>query len=116
MIVIDGNTASTKEISYNNEDKTLYFYFSVGQGTGDDATTNVLTGYSLQDFKQVDVSFDNGLRPGISYQKAIDLFNKSDIMNVDDLKFSNYIEIKKGNHKVTLNFDEDYLFSGIYIK
>ncbi|UZJ64617.1 hypothetical protein OKW96_20115 [Sphingobacterium sp. KU25419] len=116
MIVIDGNTASTTEISYNNEDKTLYFYFSVGHGNGDDATTNLLTGYSLQDFKQVDVSFENGLRPGISYQKAIDLFNKSDIMNVDDLKFSNYIEIKKGNHKVTLNFDEDYLFSGIYIK
>lgn len=115
-VVIDGSTASTKEVSYDNKDKNFFLYFSVGQGDGENSQNNLLSGYSLQDFKQVDISFDNGLRPGISFKEAIKLFNKNDIINFNDLKFSNYIEVKRGNGKVTLNFDEDYLFSGIYIK
>lgn len=116
MIVIDGGTASTREVSYNNDDKAFYFYFSTGQGNGKNETTNLLKGYNLQDFKRVNISFENGLRTGISYKEAVKLFSKTDIKNYEDLKFSNYIEIKKGNHTVTLNFDGDYLFSGIYIK
>lgn len=116
MIVIDGGTASTTKVSYNNGDKAFYFYFSAGQGNGKNAKTNLLKGYNLQDFKQVNISFENGLRPGISYKEAIKLFNKDEIKNYEDLKISNYIEIKKSNHTVTLNFGGDYLFSGIYIK
>lgn len=116
VMVINGSTASDREISYNNEDKTIYFYFSAGQGNGKNATTNLLKGYNLQDFKRVAISFENGLRPGIPYKEAIRLFNKTDIKNYEDLKISNYIEIKNGNYTVTLNFDGDYLFSGIYIK
>ena len=115
-VVIDGSTASTTEVSYDNKDKNFFLYFSAGQGNGENSQNNLLSGYSLQDFKQVDISFDNGLRPGISFKEAVKLFNKNDIINFNDLKFSNYIEVKRGNSKVTLNFDEDYLFSGIYIK
>ncbi|MEJ5146851.1 hypothetical protein [Sphingobacterium sp. MYb388] len=116
-VVIDGSTASTTEVSYDNKYKNFFLYFSAaGQGNGENPKNNLLSGYSLQDFKQVDISFDNGLRPGISFKEAIKLFNKNDIINFNDLKFSNYIEVKRANGKVTLNFDEDYLFSGIYIK
>jgi len=115
-VVIDGSTASITEVSYDNKDKNFFLYFSAGQGDGENPKNNLLSGYSLQDFKQVDISFDNGLRPGISFKEAVKLFNKNDIINFNDLKFSNYIEVKRDNGKVTLNFDEDYLFSGIYIK
>lgn len=115
-VVIDGSTASTTEVSYDNKDKNFFLYFSVGPADGENPKTNLLSGYSLQDFKQVDISFENGLRSGISFKEAIKLFNKNEIINFNDLKFSNYIEMKKGDNKVTLNFDGDYLFSGIYIK
>ena len=115
MMVMGDNTVSAP-ISYNNEDKTIYFHFSAGQGNGKNTKTNFLKGYNLQDFKGMDISFENGLRPGISYKEAIKLFDKTEIKNYEDLKISNYIEIKKRNYTVTLNFDGDYLFSGIYIK
>ncbi|RZK72947.1 MAG: hypothetical protein EOO85_18430 [Pedobacter sp.] len=116
VVDMSGSTASGTQISYNNGDNTFYLYFSAGLDKGKNATTNLLKGYNLQDFKQVDISFENGLRPGIPYKEAIKLFNKTDIKNYKDLKISNYIEIKKGNYTVTLNFDGDYLFSGIYIQ
>jgi len=116
MIVIDGGKASTTEVSYNNDDKAFYLHFSADQDNGKNAKTNLLKGYNLQDFKRVNISFENGLRPGISYKEAIKLFNKDEIKNYEDLKISNYIEIKKSNHTVTLNFGGDYLFSAIYIK
>ncbi|RWW96716.1 hypothetical protein [Flavobacterium cerinum] len=115
MIVIDGSKASAKEISYNNEGKTLFFNFSVSHDV-ENKKNNVLKGYSFQYFKKGDISFENGLRPGISFKDAIKLFSKNEIKNYEDLKFSNYIEIQKENYTVTLNFDGDYLFSGIYIK
>lgn len=116
MLTIDGSKSSNTQISYSNEDKAIYFYFSAGEGNGKNATNNLLKGYSLMDFKKLDISFDNGLRPGISYKEAIKLFNKTEIKNYEDLKISNYIEIKKGNYTVTLNFDGKYLFSGMYVK
>jgi len=59
MLVL-GSNASNAEISYNNEDQVFYFYFAAGQGNGRNAKINLLKGYNLQDFKVVDISFENG--------------------------------------------------------
>lgn len=52
----------------------------------------------------------------MKFKDVVKLLDKKLIIDYEDLKFANYIEIKNGLYKVTLNFDEKMFFSGMYVK
>lgn len=116
MEVINGSTGSITELFYQNENYDYYFYLSVNKSNPDNKMGNLINGFAINNFKKVDISFENGLKVGMKFEDVIKLLDKNSIIDFDNLKFSNYIEIKKTTYKVTLNFDENMLFSGMYIK
>lgn len=116
MEVINGSTGSITELFYQNENYDYYFYLSVNKSNPDNKMGNLINGFAINNFKKVDISFENGLKVGMKFEDVVKLLDKNSIIDFDNLKFSNYIEIKKTPYKVTLNFDENMLFSGMYIK
>ncbi|HSD09122.1 hypothetical protein [Flavobacterium sp.] len=104
------------EVIYRDEYHDLYFNFASKGKNAENQRDNILKSYSFQNFKKVEISFENGLKAGMKYEDVIKLFDKNDILNYADLKISNYIEIKNTPYKVTLYFDEEKLFSGIYVQ
>lgn len=101
-------------LSYDNDYNDVYFYFETGNKKTDNQSKNIFVGYYIADLNKNEVIFENGLKKGMKYEDVISLFDKSQIINYEDLKFSNYIEIKNEPYKITLNFDGDNKLSGLY--
>ncbi len=102
-------------LSYDNNYNETYLYFETKGKNADNQANNVLVGYNISNLKKNVVTFENGLKPGMKYEEVIKLFDKNQILNYEDLKISNYIEIKNEPYKVTLNFDGDNKFLGFYM-
>jgi hypothetical protein len=99
-----------QEMIYQNNYNDLYFYFTAGRKASD----AVLKGYSLTDFDRVDISFDNGLKKGTKLENVLKVIDKSQIVNYNELKYSNYLEIKNSTYKINLIFN-DGVFSSMYV-
>ncbi|SKB84136.1 hypothetical protein SAMN05660841_02629 [Sphingobacterium nematocida] len=110
----DGTTAAPKEIYYQNKYHDIFFFFSPSKSNPENLKENSLQGYSISDFKKVNVTFDNQLKPGIKRADAIKLFDQTKILNYQDLKISNFLEIDHAPYKITLTFDEKDQISGIF--
>jgi hypothetical protein len=115
MEKIDSNS-TLLELIYQNDYHDFYFYLSASKKNPQNQKENIIKGYSISNFKKVKISFENGLKEGMKYEDVIKLFDKNLILNYADLKFSNYVEIKNTPYKVTLNFDENKSFSGMYVQ
>lgn len=113
---INGSTGNITEIFYRNEYHDFYIYLSASKKNPENKKENLINGYAINNFKKVEISFESDLNVGMKFEDVVKLFDKKLIIDYDDLKFANYIEIKNGLYKVTLNFDENKLFSGMYIK
>lgn len=116
MVEINGSTGKISEIFYRNEYHDFYFYLSASKSNPQNEKENIINGYAINDFKKVEISFENGLKVGMKFEDVVKLFDKKMIIDYEELRFANYIEIKNGPYKVNLNFDENKLFSGMYIK
>lgn len=116
MAEIDGSTGNINQIMYQNEYHDFYFYLSTSKMNPENRKENRMIGYAINDFRKVEISFENGLKTGMKFEDAVKLFDKKSIIDYEGLKFANYIEIKNGLYKTTLNFNEKMLFSGIFVK
>lgn len=116
MAEIDGSTGNINEMMYQNEYHDFYFYLSASKKNPENRKENLITGYAVNDFRKVEISFENGLKTGMKFEDVVKLFDKKSIIDYEDLKFANYIEIKNGLYKTTLNFDEKMLLSGMFVK
>ena len=101
-------------LQYQNVYNDLYFYFETSDKKTDNPNKNILVGYNISDLNKIEVIFENGLKKGMKYEDVIKHFDKNQIINYEDLKFSNYIEIKNEPYKITLNFDSENKLSGLY--
>ncbi|WP_293946192.1 MULTISPECIES: hypothetical protein [unclassified Sphingobacterium] len=115
MIEFDGATGKTNEIYYQNNYHDFYFYFAVNKSNPDNQRDNFINGYAINDFKKVDISFENGLKPGLKFEEVLKLLEKLKIA-YHPVDFANFIEIKTSPYKVTLNFNDNMLLSGMFIK
>lgn len=116
MEEINGSTGDINQIMYQNEYHDFYLYLSANKISPENRKSNLIIGYAINDFRKVEISFENGLKGGMKFEDVVKLFDKKSIIGYEDLKFSNYIEIKNGPYKTTLNFDEKMLFSGMFVK
>ncbi|CAA9195992.1 hypothetical protein [Flavobacterium collinsii] len=116
MEEIDGSTGNVNEIMYRDEYHDFYFYLSASKVNPENRKENLIVGYAINDFRKVEISFENGLNVGMKFDDVVKLFDKKSIIDYEDLKFANYIEIKNGPYKTTLIFDKNKLFSGIFVK
>ncbi|OOG18757.1 hypothetical protein BWD42_01990 [Sphingobacterium sp. CZ-UAM] len=115
MTEIDGMTGKTNEIYYQNNYHDFYFYFTASKGNPDNQRENFINGYAINDFRKVDISFENGLKPGLKFEEVLKLLEKLKIA-YNPVDFANYIEIKTSPYKVTLNFNDSMLLSGMFVK
>lgn len=116
MVEVIGSTGNINQIAYQNDNHDLYFYLTANQNNIENKKENLMSGYAINDFKKVEITFENGLKVGMKFDDVVKLLDKKLIIDYQDLKFANYIEIKNGSYKVTLNFDENKLFSGMFVK
>ncbi|MDF2516036.1 MAG: hypothetical protein K0R59_1332 [Sphingobacterium sp.] len=112
---IDGMTGKTNEIYYQNKYHDVYFYFTASKGNPDNQKENFINGYAINDFRKVDISFENGFKPGLKFEEVLKLLEKLKIA-YNPVDFANYIEIKTSPYKVTLNFNDRMLLSGMFVK
>lgn len=110
----DGASAALKQIYYQDKYHDIYFFLSPSKTNPENPKENILQGYSVTDFKKVDITFDGSLKPGTKWDDAIKLFDPKKILNYQDLKIANYLEIDHGRYKITMTFDENKEFSAIY--
>lgn len=117
MEEIDGETGNVTTVFYRDAYHDCYFYFETNKTNPTNKNGNTITSFTLDDLKKVNISFENGLQPGMSFNDALQLFDKKaikeTIINEGDLKFANYIIIANGIYKVSLVFNENMVFSGI---
>lgn len=116
MEEIDGSTGDVNQIIYRNDYHDVYFYLSTDKITPENQKENIIKGYAINNFEKVEISFENGLKAGMKFQDVVKLLDKKLIIDYEDLKYANYIEIKNGLYIVTLNFDGKMLFSGMFVK
>lgn len=114
-IVIQGNTGDINELTYDNDYNNFYFFFDVSKKASENPKYNIIKAYSITDFKRVKISFENGLQPFSSKEEIANKIGADQIENYDDLKFSNYIEIKNASLKIKLMFDDKNEFSSMYV-
>ncbi|MDF2475176.1 MAG: hypothetical protein K0S24_659 [Sphingobacterium sp.] len=115
MTEFDGATGKINEIYYQNNYHDFYFYFAVSKNNPDSQKENFINGYAINDFRKVDISFENGLKPGLKFEEVLKLLEKLKIA-YHPVDFANFIEIKTSPYKVTLNFNDNMLLSGMFIK
>ncbi|MEI2272457.1 hypothetical protein OHD16_09935 [Sphingobacterium sp. ML3W] len=115
IIELDGTTGKTNEIYYQNNYHDFYFYFAASKSNPDNPKENFINGYAINDFRKVDITFDNGLKPGLKFEEVLKLLKKLKIA-YHPVDFVNYIEIKTSPYKVTLNFNDKMLLNGMFIK
>ncbi|SOD18340.1 hypothetical protein [Pedobacter xixiisoli] len=116
MSEFDGSTGNVSQIIYQDNYHDFYFYLSANKANPENQKGNLINGYAINDFRKVAITFENGLKVGQKFADIVKSLDKTSIKNYDDLKFSNYIEIKNQTYTVTLNFDENMLLSGMYVK
>jgi hypothetical protein len=115
MTEIDGTTGKTNEIYYQNNYHDFYLYFATSKGNEDNRKENFINGYAINDFRKVDISFENGLKPGLKFEEVIRLLDKLKIAH-SSVDFANYIEIKFASYTATLNFNDKMLLFGMFVK
>lgn len=115
-IVIQGSTGDINELTYDNDYNNFYFFFDVTKKNNENPKYNIVKAYSITDFKRVEISFENGLKPFSTKEAIVAKMNKDQIENYDGLKFSNYIEIKNASVKIKLMFDDKNEFSSMYVE
>lgn len=116
VVEISGSTGNINEIMYQNDFHDFHFYLSADKENSENKSKNLINGYAINNFNKVKITFENGLKVGMKFTDAVKLFDKKIIIDYEELKFTNYIEIKNGIYKVSLNFDENMLFSGMYVR
>ncbi|MHC0442882.1 hypothetical protein [Flavobacterium sp. 3-210] len=115
MEEITASSGDINKIMYKSDYHNIHFYLSPSQMNPENRKQNRIVGYAINDFRKVEISFENGLKAGMKFEDVAKLFDKNSIIDYKDLKFANYIEIKNGPYKTTLNFDEKMLFSGMFV-
>ncbi|RYJ38379.1 hypothetical protein NU08_2702 [Flavobacterium anhuiense] len=117
---INGSSGEMNQIVYQDEYHDFYFYFTANPKNPHNKKANRIKGYSLNDLKKVKISFENRLKAGMKFDEALKLLDKrtiaKTIKNEGELSFANYIIIKNGLYEVSLVFDENLLFSGMFVK
>lgn len=108
-------TDSDIMVIYQNSYNNLYFYSTCNENETDNTSGNILKGYSIPNFDGVDIQFANGLKANLSKDEILKIFNNSQIENFDELKFSNYIEIKNNIYTIHLILNENDLFTSMYV-
>ncbi len=102
---------NSAEMIYQDRYHDIYFFFN----DLENQSHNRLKGYSLGDFRKTKISFENGLKPGMTMDDAIKLFDRNIIKNYEGLSISDYIELVHPPYKITLQFGDSQLFSGMYV-
>ncbi len=117
---ISGSSGNVNQIMYQDEYHDCYFYFNASLKNPENKKANANKGFALNDLKKVEISFENGLKTGMKFEEALKLFDKKTIKktikNEGELRFANYIIIKNGSHEVSLVFDEELRFTGMFIR
>ncbi|GAA0883563.1 hypothetical protein GCM10009120_21610 [Sphingobacterium siyangense subsp. cladoniae] len=112
---IDGTTGKTNEIYYQNTYHDFNLFFAVSKSDPENQKENTINGYAINDFRKVNISFENNLKPGLQFEEVLKLLDKLKII-YHPVDFANYIEIKTPPYTVTLNFNESMLLSGMFVK
>nr|WP_068888130.1 hypothetical protein [Pedobacter panaciterrae] len=108
------------QVTYENYTNNLFLHFTLNKGGDENQEVNILEGYYIDDFNSVIVSFQNGIKPFSRKSDVIKLIGKDQIVDYDEIKFSDYLEIKNPDYQIRLLFsnDEDInkqLFEKIYV-
>ncbi len=111
----DGATGKTNEIYYQDTYHDFNLYFAVSKNDPENQKENTINGYAINDFRKVNISFENNLKPGLQFKEVLKLLDKLKI-TYHPVDFANYIEIKTVPYTVTLNFNEHMLLSGMFVK
>ncbi|PXY39639.1 hypothetical protein DMB65_16570 [Flavobacterium cheongpyeongense] len=114
-IIIQGSNGAINELTYDNDYNNFYFFFDITKKNSENPQYNIVKAYSLTDFSLAEISFENGLKPFSPKEEIAKKLGKDQIENYDDLKFSNYIEIKNAVLKIQLMFNDKNEFSSIYV-
>jgi len=114
-VITSDSNGSLKEVMQENKINNFYFYFTAGKNGEKDQKSNLLKGYSINDFNAVEVSFENQLKKGMKGEEVLKVIDKKDIIGDVGLKYSNTIEIKNPAYKINLLFDDNKLFSSMYV-
>ncbi|WP_172283157.1 hypothetical protein [Chryseobacterium sp. LAM-KRS1] len=104
-----------KELMQQNTYNNFHFYFTAGKNGENDQKNNILKGYAINDFEAVEVSFGNQLKKGMKGEDVLKIIGKNDVVGDPGLKYSNYLEIKNPAYKINLIFDDNKLFSSMYV-
>ncbi|MFP7654557.1 hypothetical protein [Chryseobacterium proteolyticum] len=104
-----------KELMQQNTYNNFHFYFTAGKNGENDQENNILKGYAINDFEAVEVSFENQLKKGMKGEDVLKIIGKNDVVGDPGLKYSNYLEIKNPAYKINLIFDDNKLFSSMYV-
>lgn len=110
-----GPKGGLQEVMRENKYNNFYFYFTGGKNGENDQKNNILKGYSINDFEAVEISFENQLKKGMKGEDVLKAIDKNDIIGDIGLKNSNYLEIKNPTYKINLIFDDNKLFSSMYV-
>lgn len=108
------------QIIYKNYYNNIFLHFSWGKGGDENQKVNILEGYSLDDFNLIALTFQNGIKPFSTKTEIIKLIGKDNIENYDEIKISDYLDIKNPDYQIRLLFstDEDTkkdVFEKIYV-
>lgn len=108
------------QVIYENQNNHLFLHFTLNSGGDENQNVNILEGYYIDDFNRVNVSFQYGIKPFSSKPDVIKLIGKDQIADYEEIKFSDYLEIKNPNYQIRLLFskDEDInkeVFEKIYV-
>lgn len=108
------------QVIYKNYYNNIFLHFTWNKGGEENQKVNILEGYSLDDFNGVEVTFQNGIKPFSTKDELVKLIGKDNIVNYDELKISDYIEIKNPDYQIRLLFSKDKdsnkeIFEKIYV-
>ncbi|MEO5911325.1 MAG: hypothetical protein ABIP95_10580 [Pelobium sp.] len=100
---------------YQDKYHDFYFYFRNEGKDIENKKLNIISGYSILDFKKVKISFENGLTPGMAFKDAVKLFDAKAIKISTGVEDISSIEIKSGVATITLRFVNDK-FNELYVQ
>ena len=118
MLEIELTNEGKSNVFYQDRYHDLFFYFEIAGKDTENKMKNILKGYSILDFRKVEILFENGLKPGMKLEEATKLFDEKQIENYEDLmNFAsiNYIKIQNTPYSITLIFDSNNQFTNMYV-
>ncbi|ASK29057.1 hypothetical protein CEY12_02570 [Chryseobacterium sp. T16E-39] len=104
-----------QELMQQNTYNNFHFYFTPGKNGENDPKNNILKGYAINDFDAVELSFENQLKKGMKGADVVKVLGGNNIEGDPALRNSNYLEIKNATYKINLIFDDNKLFSSMYV-